>query len=125
MVFGIQVSIETQKAANTNHHSGRMMRSMLGARVIAAIGGGGGSIVASGSRLESMLRMPGRISNAATMARNGIDGTTAPFQTLLGGMYPCSKVVATPRKMPTPAAIGSDRSRAQQAAPIAVTVRIT
>ena len=52
--------METQKPAKSTHHRTRMIRSMLGARVVAAIGGGGGSIVASGSRLASRSRMPGR-----------------------------------------------------------------
>ncbi len=80
------VSIDTQKPANTSHQSGRMMRSMVGARLAAAIGGGGGSMFARGSRLESRLRIPGRMSRAATIAKNGIDGTTAAFQMLFGEM---------------------------------------
>ena len=63
-----------------------MMRSMLGARALAAMGTGGGSTVASGSRLMSRLRRPGKISKAAAMAKNGSDGTTAAFQKLFGGM---------------------------------------
>ncbi len=84
---GIQVSMDTKKPAKTIHHSapddpvhGRAPG------VAAAMGGGGGSMVASGSRLESRLRMPGRISRAATMTKNGSDGTTAAFQKLSGGM---------------------------------------
>ena len=85
-VTGIQVSMETQKAANRTHHAVLMMRSMLGARVVAAIGSGGGSMVARGSRLASRLRIPGRMSRAAAMAKNGREGTTAAFQKLSGGM---------------------------------------
>ena len=85
-VIGIHVSMETQKAARSTHQSVRMMRSMLGARVVAAMGTGGGSMVARGSRLESRLRSPGRMSRAAAMAKNGMDGTTAAFQKLFGGM---------------------------------------
>src|SRR5271154_1274012 len=82
----IQVSIDTQKAARTTHHAMRMIRSMRGARAAAAMGSGGGSMVASGSRLESRSRNPGRISSAAAMAKNGSDGTMAAFQKLSGGM---------------------------------------
>ena len=85
-VTGIQVSMDTMNAARTTHHNVRMMRSMLGARALAAMGTGGGSMVASGSRLESRLRSPGRMSRAAAMAKNGMDGTTAAFQKLFGGM---------------------------------------
>ena len=59
---------------------------MLGAHVVAAMGSGGGSMVARGSRLESRLRRPGKISRAAAMAKNGSEGTTAAFQKLSGGM---------------------------------------
>src|SRR5271170_4852263 len=79
-VIGIQVSMETQNTASSTHQLVRMMRSMLGARVVAAIGTGGGSMVASGSRLASRLRIPGSMSRAAAMAKNGMDGTTAAFQ---------------------------------------------
>ena len=82
----IQVSMETQNAANSTHQAVRMMRSMLGARALAAMGSGGGSMVASGSRLASRLRIPGRMSRAAAMAKNGSEGTTAAFQKLFGGM---------------------------------------
>ena len=85
-VPGIHVNIDTQKAAKSAHHRTRMMRSMVGARVLAAMGGGGGSTVASGSRLESRLRIPGRMRSAAAITTNGMDGTTAAFQKLLGGM---------------------------------------
>ena len=85
-MIGIQVNMDTQKAAKRIHHRIRMIRSMLGARAVAAIGGGGGSIVAMGSRLASRLRMPGRKSNAATKNRNGSDGTTAALKRLLGEM---------------------------------------
>ena len=85
-VIGIQVSMETQKPANSAHHPTRMMRSMLGALVVAAIGGGGGSMVARGSRLVSRSRMPGSSRSAATMTRNGSAGTTAALTMLLGGM---------------------------------------
>ena len=83
---GIHVSMDTQKAAKRTHQRTRMIRFMLGARVVAAIGGGGGSMVARGSRLASRLRIPGRMSSAATRAKNGSDGTTAAFQKLSGGM---------------------------------------
>ncbi len=117
--------MDTQNPTKTSHHKGRMILSMVGARLAAAIGGGGGSIVAKGSRLESRFRIPGRISRAATITTKGIDGTTAAFQKLFGGMYPCSTVVKTPMPTPTAAAIGSDRNSAHAAAAIAVTVRIT
>src|ERR1700753_896064 len=81
-VTGIQVSMETQNAARRTHHRVLMMRSMVGALVVAAMVAGGGSRVASGSRLESRLRKPGRISRAAAIAKNGSDGTTAAFQKL-------------------------------------------
>src|SRR5580658_7646190 len=83
---GIQVNIDMQKPAKITHHSGRMISSIVGARLADAIAGGGGSIVARGSRLESRFRIPGRMSSAATMIANGIDGTTAAFQKLFGGM---------------------------------------
>src|SRR5580692_1069445 len=124
-VIGIQVSMETMNAARTTHHAVLMMRSMLGARALAAMGTGGGSMVASGSRLASRLRSPGRMSRAAAMAKNGMDGTTAAFQKLSGGMYPCNTVVATPINTATPAAMGSERSMAHAAAAMAVTVRVT
>ena len=124
-VAGIQVSMETMKPANRTYHNVRMMRSMVGARVEAAMGCGGGSIVARGSRLESRLRSPGRMSRAAAMAKNGSEGTTAAFQKLFGGMYPCNTVVTTPMRTATPAAMGSERSMAQAAAAMAVTVRVT
>ena len=98
---------------------------MLGARVVAAIGGGGGSIVAMGSRLASRLRMPGRKSKAPTRTRNGSDGTTAALKRLLGEMYPCRTVVTTPITTATPAAIGIDRRSAHAAAAMAVTVSVT
>jgi hypothetical protein len=59
------------------------------------------------------------------MAKNGRDGTTAAFQKLSGGMYPCNTVVMTPMSTATPAAIGSERSIAHAAAAMAVTVRVT
>jgi hypothetical protein len=102
-----------------------MMRSIVGARLAAAIGGGGGSMVDSGSRFESKVRIPGRTSRATTMATKGIEGTTAAFQILFGEMYPSSTVVVTPIKTATAAAIGNDRRSAHAAAAIAVTVRIT
>ena len=82
-------------------------------------------MVARGSRLESRLRNPGRISSAAAMAKNGSEGTTAAFQKLSGGMYPCNTVVTTPMRTATPAAMGSERSIAHAAAAMAVTVRVT
>ena len=117
--------MDTQNPAKTSHHRGRMILSMVGARLAAAIGGGGGSIVARGSRLESRSRIPGRIRSAATITMNGMDGTTAAFQKLFGGMYPWSTVVKTPMPIPTAAAIGNERNSAHAAAAIAVTVRIT
>ena len=74
---GIQVSMDTQKPANRIHQSTRMMRFMLGARACAAMGGGGGSIVANGSRLASSARIPGKNSRAATKKRKGKDGMMA------------------------------------------------
>ncbi len=59
------------------------------------------------------------------MAKNGSDGTTAAFQKLSGGMYPCRTVVRTPMRTATPAAMGSDRNIAQAAAAMAVTVSVT
>ncbi len=85
-VIGIQVSMETMNAAKRTHHRVRMMRSMLGALAVAAIGGGGGSIVASGSRLESRLRIPGRKRRAAAIRRNGSAGRTAALRKPLGGV---------------------------------------
>ena len=75
--LGSQVSMDTQKAANTTHHNTRMMRSICGARAEAAIGGGGGSMVAIGSRLASSWRIPGRKSSAPTKKMNGSDGMMA------------------------------------------------
>ena len=49
----------------------------------------------------------------------------AALKKLVVGMYPSSTVVTTPINMATPAALGSDRSSAQAAAAIAVTVRVT
>ena len=74
-VTGIQVSMETQNAARSTHHPVRMIRVHGGRFVLAAaIGTGGGSMVARGSRLESRLRNPGRINKAAAMAKNGERG---------------------------------------------------
>ena len=56
---GIQVSMDTKNTANRIHQRTRMIRFMLGARAEAAMGGGGGSIVARGSRLASSARIPG------------------------------------------------------------------
>ena len=103
--------MDTQNPAKTSHHKGRMILSIVGARLAAAIGGGGGSIVAKGSRLESRFRIPGRISRAATITTNGIDGTTAAFQKLFGGMYPWSTVVEDADADPH---CGGDRQRPQQ-----------
>ena len=76
-VLGIQVSMETTKPANTTYHKMRMIRSMLGALDATAVGGGGGSMVAKGSRLESSARMPGRKSRAPTSTKKGSEGSTA------------------------------------------------
>src|ERR1700683_3684843 len=99
-VPGIHVSIDTKNAAKSAHHRTRMIRSIVGARALAAMGGGGGSIVARGSRLAARLRIPGRSSSAAMMMTNGNAGTTAAFQKLFGGMQPWSTVVATPIRSP-------------------------
>ncbi len=71
---GIQVSMDTKKTANRIHQSTRMIRFMLGARAEAAMGGGGGSIVARGSRLASSARIPGRKSSATTKKMKGSEG---------------------------------------------------
>jgi hypothetical protein len=76
-VVGIHVSIETQNAARSTHHALRMIRSILGVLDMAAVGGGGGSMVARGSRLRSSVRIPGRTSRAATRKKNGSAGSTA------------------------------------------------
>src|SRR5580698_5067086 len=85
-VIGIQVSIETKKATNNSHHAVRMMRSIFGTRIVAAMGGGGGSTVANGSRLESSERMPGRKISAPPITRKGNAGTTAELMIPFGGM---------------------------------------
>src|ERR1700683_5758945 len=59
-VPGIHVSIDTKNAAKSAHHRTRMIRSIVGARALAAMGGGGGSIVARGARLAARVRIPGR-----------------------------------------------------------------
>ena len=85
-VFGIHVSMDTTKAISRAYQRGRMIRFMLGARAATAVGGGGGSTVARGSRLWSRARMPGSTSNAPTNTKNGSEGTMAALKRLLGGI---------------------------------------
>ena len=84
-VAGIQVSMDTMKAASSTYQAVRMIRSSWGARSVAVVGGVGGSTEASGSFVSSRLRMPGTNSRAATRTMKGNDGSTAADSVLLAG----------------------------------------
>ena len=98
---------------------------MLGARDAAAMGWVADRWWPVDPGWSRGCAVPGKMSSAAAMAKNGSEGTTAAFQKLSGGMYPCNTVVMTPMRTATPAAMGNERSMAHAAAAMAVTVRVT
>ena len=63
----------------------RMRRSICGVLDLAAVGGGGGSMVARGSLLRSSVRIPGRMRRAATRKKNGSAGITEEYKRLAVG----------------------------------------
>ena len=84
-VVGIHVSMETQNTASSTHQPVRIRRSICGVLDLAAVGGGGGSMVERGSLLRSSVRIPGRMRSAATRKKNGSAGMTAEYKRLAVG----------------------------------------
>ena len=125
-VLGIQVSMETMKAASSTYQRTRMIRSIWGARTVAVVGGAGGSIEAM--RILGVLQLAqpgddqeGRHQDDEGQGRRGWPTTS----TLLGRQVALdSTVSATPMRMPTTAAMGMERRTAQAAAAKAATTRV-